>query len=297
MGAMCCAGRQAPATPYPGSFSLLACATDSICGHVPGHLAMWHAAALRSPGSHQQHMRSGAAAGTRLAADSQAAHVSHQHRPSPAPRLASCPALPDASAQQHHCSAALSSEPAACAQESFLGGPQSMDFPFDGDLSPSGLPASNSGFRDAIQGMTSLPQKISDPDKANRPRPAALHQRPSAAPAEPRGKGAGPGPSCQLGALGTRLSEASARVVGNQVMPCHVCSLMPCMLPGMASGYTQHLLLMQELAHQGVGCARACRCGQGCSAAPANAPGSSVSLLHCCEGHLLVAQVPPSMLS
>ena len=149
-------------------------------------------------------------------------------------------------------------------QESFLGGPQNMDFPFDGDLSPSGLPATNSGFRDAIQGMTSLPQKISDPDKANRPRPAALPQRPSAAPAEPRGKGAGPCHRPSPGSLVVVL-PACAVVVSSQVsMPCQAC----CM------AWHRGRNGMQELANRDLGCTRSCQSGQSGSAGPVNAPGS-----------------------
>ena len=71
-----------------------------------------------------------------------------------------------------------------------MGGPASMDFAFDGELSPPKLPSSSSGFHEAIQGITSLPDKRLDPMKASgRPRPAAAPQRPSAIPAEPRGKG------------------------------------------------------------------------------------------------------------
>ena len=71
-----------------------------------------------------------------------------------------------------------------------MGGPASMDFAFDGELSPPKLPSSSSGFHEAIQGITSLPDKRPDPMRASgRPRPAAAPQRPSATPAEPRGKG------------------------------------------------------------------------------------------------------------
>lgn len=87
-----------------------------------------------------------------------------------------------------------------------MGGPASLDFAFDGDLSPPKLPSSSSGFREAIQGITSLPEKQYDSNKASgRPRPAALPLRPSAPAAEPRGRGEGSIPAAAGAAVGAEV--------------------------------------------------------------------------------------------
>lgn len=70
-------------------------------------------------------------------------------------------------------------------QEPFMG-----DLAFDGGLRPPKLPYPSSGSREAVQDITSLPDKNVDSRAASgRPRPTALPLRPSAPTAEPRGKG------------------------------------------------------------------------------------------------------------